>query len=304
MERRNILLRLCSLMLGVVFLITSCGERQCCTNKIENNITLDTIFTESRYHLEGDTANPYCDIRVDFVYPLRGEDEELDSVQQFFVRAMFGAAYEGMEPTEAMNAYVKNYVDNYSRDAAIYQETASTPGEFDVLMLESIQDHDHPGLESSDKFYSYHESISDTIIYNRHGLISFQVRQSNNKGGAASYELYRNYVYDLKREVAVTESDLFNAGYDTALRQLIVVSLLEQNKVKSIEELEDLGFFGIQEILPNKNFLLSDKGIIYTFNKGEYSAYQLDAPEVMIPYGSIRSLLRENGVASKLADFK
>ena len=28
--------------------------------------------------------------------------------------------------------------------------------------------------------------------------------------------------------------------------------------------------------------LLTDKGITYTYNKGEYSAYQLDAPEVFI----------------------
>ena len=141
------------------------------------------------------------------------------------------------------------------------------------------KEHNDVSEEDSDRFYSYHECISDSVILNRNGLISFQVRHSNNKGGAATYDLYRNYVYDLERDVAVTETDLFNPGYDTALRQLIIVSLLEQNEVKTIEELEDLGFFGIQEILPNKNFLLSDKGIIYTFNKGEYSAYQLDAPQ-------------------------
>ena len=108
----------------------------------------------------------------------------------------------------------------------------------------------------------------------------------------------------MRQEAPVTENELFNAGYDTALRNILIASLLEQNGVKSIEELEELGFFGVREILPNKNFLLNDKGIVYTFNKGEYSAYQLDAQEIMIPYGSIRSLLRENSVASKLADLK
>ena len=71
--------------------------------------------------------------------------------------------------------------------------------------------------------------------------------------------------------------------------------------MKSVEELEDLGFFGVQEIVPNRNFLLTEKGITYTYNKGEYSAYQLDAPEVFIPYSAIRSLLRENTPAAKLA---
>lgn len=102
----------------------------------------------------------------------------------------------------------------------------------------------------------------------------------------------------------MTESDLFNAGYDSALQSLIVTSLLDQNNVKTVSELEDLGFFGIQEIVPNKNFLLNEKGIIYTFNKGEYSAYQLDAPQVFIPYGAIRSLLKENTIVHKLAELQ
>lgn len=56
--------------------------------------------------------------------------------------------------------------------------------------------------------------------------------------------------------------------------------------------------------MPNNNFLLTDKGITYTFNKGEYSAYQLQVPQVFIPYGAIRSLLRENTIVSMLSQLK
>jgi hypothetical protein len=304
MERRFFLLPLCSLLIAAAFLMTSCGKGGSSLNRRANNLTLDTILFESRHHLEGDTANPYCDIRLQFIYPVNSDDTNLDTLQHYFVTALFGTAYEDLQPAAAVEEYVRNYVDNYTRDAAIYRETAGTTVKQDDLMQADTHDHDHEGHSVSDSFYSYYESISDTILYNHHGIISFQVRQSNNKGGAASYQLCRNHVFNLKRGAPVAESDLFNAGYDTALRHILIASLLEQNGVKSIEALEELGFFGIREILPNRNFLLNDEGIIYTFNKGEYSAYQLDAPEIMIPYGSVRSLLRENSVASKLADLK
>lgn len=303
MERRFFLLPLCSLLLVAAFLITSCGEKGSSTCRATNSLTLDTILVESRQHLDGDTASPYCDIRLEFIYPVSSQETNLDTLQQYFVTAFFGQAYERLDPTSAVETYVKNYVENYIHDAAIYRENATIPGRAGE-QVEELHDHDQNGDTLSDSFYSYYESISDTIIYNRHGLISFQVRQSNNKGGAAAYQLYSNHVFNLKRGAPVIESDLFKAGYDTALRNLIIASLLEQNGVKSVEELEELGFFGIREIVPNKNFLLNDEGIIYTFNKGEYSAYQLDAPEILIPYGSIRSLLREQSVASKLADQK
>ena len=109
---------------------------------------------------------------------------------------------------------------------------------------------------------------------------------------------------DVHDGLQITEYELFKAGYDQALQHLIITSLLEQNNVKTVEELEDLGFFGIREIIPNGNFLLNDQGIIYTYNKGEYSAYQLEAPEVFIPYSAIRSLLRDHTAVAKLADLK
>ncbi len=304
MERRILWLPLCSLLIAASTLITSCGNGGDSLNRGTNNLTLDTILLDSRHHLDGDTANPYCDIRLQFVFPGSSGDTDLDTLQHYFVTALFGPAYEGLTPSGAVEAYVRNYVDNYTRDASIYRSTADRIIVQESPMVDDIHEQEFRDQSPTNSFYSYYENISDTILYNHHGIISFQVRQSNNKGGATSYQLYRNHVFNLKRGVPVTESDLFNAGYDTALRQILITSILEQNGVKSIEELEELGFFGIREIVPNSNFLLNDEGILYTFNKGEYSAYQLDAPEVMIPYASVRSLLRENSVASKLADLK
>ena len=302
MGRRFFYVPLSVLLLATTCLVSSCGQGGGGISHATNKLTLDTILVDSRHHLEGDTTKPYCDIHVSFVYPIESQIANLDSLQHFFVSTLFGPAYEDLTPADAVEAYIKSYVDNYNRDAVIYRETTGNSGVPYSLLPE--HNHEGNGDADSDRFYSYYENISNSIVYNRNELISLQVKQSNNKGGAASYQLFRNHVYNLRKGSPVPESDLFNAGYDTALRQIIIASLLEQNRVKSIDELEELGFFGIQEILPNKNFLLNEEGIIYTFNKGEYSAYQLEAPEILIPYGAIRSLLRENSIASKLANLK
>ena len=270
--------------------------------RAENNVEFDTISLVARHHLDGDTANPYCNIEVDFIYPVSSGKMNLDMLQQFFIRNTFGAPYDTLSPPDAVQAYVRNYIENYTADAGTYRESADEIRELNSLISGiDVSDSEH---YTEDFFYSYYESISDSIVYNYHEVLSFQVKQSNNKGGAASYDSYRNYVLNLNTGRQVTENDIFNAGYDTALQRLIITSLLEQANAGSVEELEDLGFFGVREIVPNQNFLLDDKGIIYTYNKGEYSAYQLDAPQVFIPYEMIFPLLRENSVAAKLADLK
>ncbi len=299
MEKQNSIL-LFSLLLITSLMLTMCDNSGRSMFRADNGVDFDTIRADYRNHLEGDTTNPYCDIRVYFIYPISGRKTSVDTLQQFFVRSMFGTPYDTLQPQKAVQAYIRSYIENYTLDAKTYRETVDDIHELNELI---------PGMDATDSeyalpdlFYSYHGILSDSIAFNQYGILAFQVKQSNNKGGATSYQVYRNYVFNLNTGSQVTENEIFNAGYDTALQSLIVASLLEQNGVKTVEELEDLGFFGMQEIMPNRNFLLNKEGITYTFNKGEYSAYQLDAPEVFIPYKTIRSLLRDNSIATKLAD--
>lgn len=290
-----------SLLLLVIMLMVSCGNSGSSKIKAENEISFDTISINKRQHLDNDSTRPFCDISVNFVYPVKSAKTNLDTLQRFFVSNMFGPSFEDLKPLAAVEAYISNYIDNYSHDAYTYSESVSDMEELNALIPGiDVDDSEH---EIDKLFYSYYESLSDSITFNQHGILSFQIKQSNSKGESASYYVsYSNHVINLNTGDQITEFDIFNAGYDKALQGLIITSLLEQNGVKTIDELEDLGFFGINEIVPNKNFLLNDKGIIYTYNKGEYSAYQLTAPQVFIPYNVIRSLLRENTIVSKLAD--
>ncbi len=301
MERPNILTGF--MLFGTLALsLLSCNNAMQKEKAAERSVELDTIRVAQRSHLEGDTANPYCEISVEFIYPISSSGVNAATLQQFFTQNMLGNAFAEMTPEAAVEAYVKNYIENYTYDAETYRESVTDLKEWNEFIPDTgLQDQEH---RASGDFYTYYESLSNRIVYNRHGVLSFQVEQSNSKGGATSFVSFRNWVIDVNSGKQVTENELFRAGYDQALQNLIISSLLEQNKVKSVEELEDLGFFGVREIVPNRNFLLTEKGITYTYNKGEYSAYQLDAPEVFIPYSAIRSLLRENTPAAKLADLK
>lgn len=289
------------LILLILIVIISCNNNGTSKFRVDNDIEFDTIRTTKRHHIEGDSKNPYCDIRIEFVYPKNKKETDLKNIQQFFVKSMFGSSFEEMEPGQAVDAYVSNYFENYSKDADTYRGTVTDMNELNTL-IPGIDLHDSEHV-MNDTFYSYFESLSDSITFNQYDIISFQVKQSNSKGEPNSfYVSYSNYVLNLNTENQILEGDIFIAGYDYAMQNIIITALIEQNEVETLEDLEDIGYFGVREIVPNKNFLIDDKGITYTFNKGEYSAYQIDAPEVFIPYNVIRQLLRENTIISKLAN--
>ncbi|MDR0333513.1 MAG: RsiV family protein [Dysgonamonadaceae bacterium] len=296
MIKQNKISTVCLFFVASLFFI-SCKNEKRSTPIVDNQIEFDTITVAERHHLANDTINPYCEIHINFVFPISSEKISVDTLRHFFVESVLGVAYKKLTPLDAVKKYVQSYIENYNTDARIYRENVQDFLAMN-LMIPGMYD-DEP---IDDIFHSYYESLSNTITYNQNGILAFQVKQSNSRGGFISFDSFRNYVLNLHTGEQITEFEIFNPAYDTALQNIIIASLLEQNSVKSVEELENLGFFGIQEIVPNGNFLLDDQGITYTYNKGEYSAYQLDAPEVFIPYSSIRSLLRRGSVVSKLID--
>lgn len=282
-------------------LVVSCntGNKRMLTK--DNQVVFDTLIVEGKHFLRNDTAKPFCDLNVHFVYPIKSSKTDLKRLQQIFIRNTFGQTYDALVPEEAVNRYAENFLKNYETDARIFQDELEDLENHPDLIPKNFDVHHEDELHSNE-FYSYHETLSNKVHFNQNNLLSFQVRRSNNKGSSATYTAHNNYVVNLKTNKLITESDLFLAGYDVALQQLFEKSLLQQNNVKTISDLEELGYFGIEEIMPNKNFLIDKGGITYIFNKGEYSAYLLDAPQVFIPFDEVRMLLKENTIVSKLAE--
>lgn len=256
----------------MILSFSSCKDKGSLT---ENKITFDTIHVSSIYHLDHDSTRPSCNLKLSFVYPVEYEDKAiLDSLQQIFILGFLDDdTYAYYTPQEAIKKYEKAYIENYKRDVSIF-------------FNEKLEQ------EEPEKYFSYYETVKSEIKYNKNDILSFQVIQSNYKGGADSYQFYRNYSIDLQNGTLIAESDIFENGYEKELSTIFKQYLLKSNKVEDVAALENLGYFGIDEIFPNGNILLDDKGVTYTFNKGEYSAYKLDPINIFIPYEDISFLIR------------
>ncbi len=266
----------------------------------DNQVRFDTLIVDEKHHLHNDASNPSCEFNIQLIFPKESSKTDLKKLQQLFVRGILGRMYDDLSPKDALDQYVENFIKNYEADARVFHEEMTELENHPSLIPQTL-DEEHESELQSNIFYTYHESLSNKIHFNQSNIISFQVSQSNTKGGAATYSSFNNFVVNLRTGALLTESDIFAPGYDVALQQLFANSLMLQNEVKSISDLEDLGYFGIQEIMPNRNFLINDKGITYTFNKGEYSAYPLSAPEVFIPFNDLKMLLKPNTIVSKIA---
>jgi hypothetical protein len=241
----------------------------------DNHITFDTILVQKTYHLLHDTANPGCLLTQSFVFPKIWPDTVLLSVAQtFFVTAFYGTGYEGYTPADASEQYVNAYLDKYIE-----------------LEADFIEDREIAEELSLEAWFSYYEDRQDTILYNRDGILSFAVYVSTYTGGAHGYISTSFYSLCVATAERITENDLFIKESEKEIAALIVKELCTQYDVKKPEQLEELGFFDVKEILPNGNFYLDDKGITYAYNVYEIAAYAMGTIEVRLPYADIKHLL-------------
>lgn len=239
-----------ALLLLASLLLVSCSYNGRSMDKAGNNVVFDTISLISRNYLEEDTTNPYCDLRIEFVYPESSHKTNLDTLQQFFVRSMFGTSYDSLRPAAAVETYRKNYIDNYRYDAKTYSEIVRDMHELNErIPYMDLTDNEQT---TEELFYSYFEDLSNSIVYNQHELLSFQVKQSNNKGGATSYTSLRNYVFSLNRGAQVNENEIFNAGYDTASRVSSLPRYWNKTALRQSMNLKTLVFSAFRRSYPTK----------------------------------------------------
>ena len=272
-----------SIYLGTLCIIAmslfSCNTKKTPTR--DNSIEFDTINSVQNYHWDNDSTQPSCNLKLTFTYPVSYDDQAiLDSLQRIFISSFFDETYALFTPQQAVDNYAKAYIENYKEDVKIFAEN-------------------NDAHDDNEEYFSYYETTSNQITFNKGDILVFQITQSNYKGGASSYEFFKNHVINLKTGKLITEEDIFKPGYEKLLTSIFKDYLIKSNKVQTINELEDLGYLGIDEMIPNDNFLLDDKGITYVFNKGEYSAYKLDAIKIFIPYNEIELALKNDSPISQ-----
>ncbi len=238
--------------------------------------TLDSIQVEKVYHLLDNPEYPNCNLVVDFIYPTDCKNKEvLPIVQKQFIASYFGEKYEQYTPQVAVEQYTKDYLTNYKDLEEIFQK--------------DLKENDQPGA-----WYSYYEMSSNTILYNKNDFLSYCVNFENYTGGAHGSHSFTNFTLDMTNGKRITEDDLFVEDYQDALAEILVNEIAKQNKLTDTKDLENIGYFSIDEIYPNNNFYIDDNGITYTFNEYEIAAYALGTTTVHLNFDQVKMLLKED----------
>lgn len=176
---------------------------------------------------------------------------------------LFGEDYMSLEPDAAATAYADSLIEEYRAE------------NLPMLDMEELA-----GAQMSWEDYT-----EGRIAYSMDNIFSYIADKYTYRGGAHGMSSRYACNFDLRTGKQISEEDFFRKGYDGELTALLTSHLKE-----SLASTEDMDMLFVQEIEPNGNFYLSDKGVTYIYNQYEIAPYSMGIIEVTLPWEEIRDL--------------
>ncbi|MDR2495670.1 MAG: DUF3298 and DUF4163 domain-containing protein [Tannerellaceae bacterium] len=280
----------------IISLICLSGCKPKAAGTAKSDIEYKSILLSHFAHFFDNTDNPSSELKVSFLYPASGLNPELlEKLQALFVTEFFGENYAGLSPDEAAGKYKEQYLLFYKEQENLFKEESER-----LPDAEHAEHDDDLFDEVSQTAYSYYEMKENAVKFDNASILSFAVSVENYSGGAHGSHSYICCNVDLLSGKKIEEKDVFVDGFEARMAAILVARLVKDNKLSDAKELEEIGFFSVDEISPNNNFEINDKGIIYYFNEYEIAPYAAGLIAVPVSFAELRALLRPDSMLEAL----
>ena len=227
----------------------------------------------------GERCTIVADATID--YPVRaGEGVPMDSLQRLFA------------------AYVLESGDSLSLQDAMRQVVSNSMHQYDFMQEPVAKDE---ADESSDlATLKYATSTRVTPIYNRNGVVTFERVDVVKKNDKVTSVTHRYYNFDVETQTFIDVNRLFRDDAVADVCQLLRQQLLNQNNVSGNEQLNDLGYFNVENIMVTRNFYFDDKGVTWSYLPNELAVEAVGEPKITIPYADLKSALCDGSIIDRL----
>lgn len=253
-----------------------------CNGKNKVMFASDSIMIEDAFKKSN---GEICKIKTKMVisYPIEYKDNEnTDKLKALYCKSVLNSSDGVSDIKAALNNCAKSII---SQNTPLQVETSSDFSE------EYNDDIDVDSFEIT---------VNITDVYNHNDLLSFCCEKTIKKNGNETAVSHRYVNLDLLSMKKITFNDMLLNGSEEQINQMLRNKLLEQEGVKSEDELNDLGYFNLQNLLVNDNFFFSDNGITWCFMPGVLSVPAVGETSLLLPYEDLMRFKCEDSALNRI----
>jgi hypothetical protein len=287
MKRTTILVT--TALVAVLTLVSGCQKQK--SKELNEGLTWTDVHAEREYtdavtaELWSDTMlpAPAFHMQLDLIAPsAKGSlADTADSLRTYLIRQhdLEGMVYwSGMSVQQYADSLISFRLGNYQEDLSRAKALMEQDGDSSALGISLFIDE---------------LILSDSLVYDHHGLISMKISQYAFIGGAHGNTTIRCATYDLKHNRPVTLDHLFVDGSADRVNQMLLDELMRSFEVDSPEALEEKGVYLVEEATMSDRFFLTEEGVTFFYNPYDIAAYFVGPIELTLPYESLRGCLAD-----------
>jgi hypothetical protein len=147
--------------------------------------------------------------------------------------------------------------------------------------------------------FAYEWIQSLTVAYQYIPIISFIHKMYIYTGGAHGMESVFYYNLNKKTLKLLTLEDILKSNYQDKLTEVGEIIFRKNEGLAETEPLTNY-FFEDNKFTLNNNFLITPEGLLFIYNPYEIKAYAYGATELLIPYSSIKDLIKEDEILAQI----
>ncbi len=281
-SKRNNFLIISLIALCVGMLSVSCGGSSSGSDFKGDTVTVEVVkLSDTSSFTKGNGDKCGITSEATIAVPTRYKDAaSIETLRKLFVKhILYGS--DSLNVDEALKQSVSNTLHQYD-----FSDAPSS----DEIELDN----------STENVQNYSNSVNISVYYNTNNIITFCKVEVVKKDSLVTSVTHRYYSFDLENMSFIGLGDLFREDALGALCNDMRSRLMASNKVSNNDQLNEIGYFNIDNLTVTRNFYFDDNGITWSFMPNELAVEALGEPTVSIEYDALVPYLSDKSVIKRL----
>ena len=244
-----------------------------CSSGEEDTLHFEKVQAEKTVSLSNDENTPTCNVHLELDYATADNGHRAEIVNKAIQQRLLDM--ENLEMKQAADSFANLYTSNYQKNfLPLYnQDRADT---------------------AKRSWYEYHYIITTDVNNGHKGVTVYHINLDYYEGGAHGINQHLTMNFDKETGRPLSLADIFVAGYESQLNEVLLKALYEKTSTKNLRELHDKGYLYSMDMFPSENFVLDDGTITFIYNPYEIAPYAAGCTELTIPYGDLDGILKNS----------
>lgn len=261
---------------AVLLLLASCGGKE---KRDYPKVQTDSVVIGTALPVDSGRGRAVCEVAIRYDYVQAAPTEEVRrKINDRLLAELLGQGYAGSGIRQALDSFRTDYEKRYRREMMQLRSFAADYG----TALPAAQ--------------GYRIELDSRLVYNCCGIATFHCLLREQAAGAEPETRERLLNFDVQTGDLLSLDDLFAEGYEERIDAMLLKELLAANRVRTLAELEELGYFSSSSLYPSPNFRIAGEKLLFLYNPADgVGPYDADVATVVgLDLDALSLLFSEN----------